>query len=184
MSVIDLMVLGILKYKPLNAYELVRVVDVYKINKWIKITAPSIYQNLKKMHKKEYLSSSTEKDGEMPEKTIYSITEKGEEYFTKLMLKNSKDPNKVYENFLPFISNLVHIDREFGMELLKDLKKTFITEKEEVDYYLNKLPADATLYDKAILNFYNKVLTAKLEWWEETYYEYKERGYGYPEIEK
>lgn len=180
MSVIDLTILGILKYKSSNPYEIVRIVDEYKINKWMKITAPSIYQNLKKMHSRGYLSCVTEKDGEMPEKTIYSITGHGEEYFLRLMEKNSENPLKVYENFLPFISNLVHIDRETGLEMLKKLRQRFLAEKEDVDNYLNKLPEDAVLYDKALLQYHSKILNAKLEWWDDLFIEYREKGYGYP----
>ncbi len=180
MSTINLMILGILKFKSQNAYEIVKVVEEYKIDKWIKITAPSIYQNIKKMMNKGYLSGVKEKDGEMPEKTVYSLTNEGENYFLSLMEKYSSCPDKAFENFLPFISNLLHINREQGIKMLENLRKRFEVEKEEIDFFLNKLPSDPSLYDKTILKFYEKTINAKLEWLDELFFEYKEKGYGDP----
>ena len=180
MSTINLMILGILKFNPLNAYELVKVVEEYKINKWIKITAPSIYQNLKKMMEKGYLSGIKTKEGEMPEKTIYSITPSGQSHFLELMGQYSRCPDRSYESFLPFISNLLHVEREQGVKMLADLKNRFNVEKEEIDFFYNKLPGNASLYDSAILRFYKKTIEAKLEWLEELDAEYKVKGYGHP----
>ncbi len=181
MSTVNLMILGFLKRKELNAYEIVKIIEEYKINNWIKMPAPSVYQTLKKMMKEGYLSGVIRKDGEMPEKTIYSITEKGEELFLKLMEKYSSCPDRAYENFLPFISNLVYMDRGDGNEMLEKLKERFDAEKGEIDFFKNRLSSGSSLYEKSIINFYDKVLTAKQEWLNDLADEYRVKGYGGPD---
>ena len=42
MSAIDLVVLGILKNKPMGAYDIQKVVEYHNISKWVKISTPSI----------------------------------------------------------------------------------------------------------------------------------------------
>lgn len=181
MSTVNLMILGILKYRPANAYEVVRVVDEYKIDKWIRIKAPSIYQNLKKMHQKGYLFAESVREGEMPEKTYYSLTHKGEEYYEELMGQYSSCPPQAYENYLPVISNLVHVkERSEGLKMLADLKHSFEVQLAEVDFFLNQLADNATLYDKAILLHYSRIINAKLEWINEVTEEYSQKGFGKP----
>lgn len=184
MSTINLMILGILKYRPINAYEIVKVIKDYKIDKWIKITAPSVYLNLRKMKEKGYLDGEIIKDSEAPERTIYSITGKGDEYYESLMKKYSSCPPPSYENYLPFISNLVHMEerREEGLDMLKALRNSFNTQIDEIDFFRKKLPGNATLYDKTILDLYHKILHAKLEWLDEMEAEYAENGYGRPKV--
>ena len=81
MSTVDLMLLGVLTKKPMNAYEMKKEMEIRNIQYWIKISSPSIYKNLVKLYKQGYIDGKTVRDGEMPEKTIYSINEKGREYF-------------------------------------------------------------------------------------------------------
>ena len=52
--------------------------DVYKrqISKWVKISTPSIYKKVIQLEEKGYISSHIEKEGKMPEKSVYSLTEK------------------------------------------------------------------------------------------------------------
>jgi DNA-binding PadR family transcriptional regulator len=85
MSTVDLMLLGALMEKPMNAYEMKKTMEFRNIRTWVKLSTPSIYKNLLSLKKKGYLDSKTVKESEMPEKTIYSINEKGRLYFIKLL---------------------------------------------------------------------------------------------------
>ena len=44
MAAIDLIVLGMLKKKPMGAYDIQKLVEYRNISKWVKISTPSVYK--------------------------------------------------------------------------------------------------------------------------------------------
>ena len=103
MATIDLIVLGMLKKEPLSAYDLQKLVEYRNISKWVKISTPSIYKKVIQLEEKGYISSHIEREGKMPEKSVYSLTEKGKRQFEKLMLEISCKPINIFLDF-----NAVH----------------------------------------------------------------------------
>lgn len=130
MSVVDLMLLGFLQEKPMNAYEIKKEVEQKNLVRWIKMSSPSIYRNISALADKGYIDGEIVREGEMPEKTIYTINGKGKSYFLHLMEQYSKAPPKIYLDFTAIISNLNHVDSETGQKLLDDLYRTFKETKE------------------------------------------------------
>ena len=92
MAAIDLIVLGMIKAQPQSAYELQKNVEYRNISKWVKVSTPSIYKKVVQMEEKGYIRGKTVKEGKMPEKTVYQITETGEEFFMKLMEETARQP--------------------------------------------------------------------------------------------
>ena len=76
MAAIDLIVLGMIKAQPQSAYELQKNVEYRNISKWVKVSTPSIYKKVVQMEEKGYIRGKTVKEGKMPEKTVYQITER------------------------------------------------------------------------------------------------------------
>ena len=85
MATIDLIVLGMLKKEPMSAYDIQKLVEYRNISKWVKISTPSIYKKTVQLEKKGFVKGSIVKEGKMPEKVIYSLTDAGQEEFEKLM---------------------------------------------------------------------------------------------------
>ena len=85
MATIDLIVLGILKKDPMSAYDIQKLVEYRKISKWVKISTPSIYKKAIQLEEKGLIRGEIVKEGKMPEKAIYSLTEAGEAEFERLM---------------------------------------------------------------------------------------------------
>ena len=79
MAAIDLVVLGMIKKQPLSAYDIQKLVEYRNISKWVKISTPSIYKKVIQLEEKGYIRSSSVKEGKMPEKAVYSLTDAGEE---------------------------------------------------------------------------------------------------------
>lgn len=71
------LLMGILYDKPLNAYEITKLLRYMNIQWWFSIADSTVYATLKTLEKKELITGTTEKVGNMPERTIYSLTEKG-----------------------------------------------------------------------------------------------------------
>ena len=106
MSSIDLFILGFIINQPMSAYEFAEFIKKYNFHEMIKISPAAIYKNLKRMYKQGYLESKKVKQGEMPEKSIYSITEKGRGYFMKLMDTMASKNYFIHFDFNTFFAHL------------------------------------------------------------------------------
>lgn len=123
MAAIDLIVLGMLKKEPMGAYDIQKLVEYRNISKWVKISTPSIYKKALQLEEKELIRGDAVKEGKMPEKTVYSLTDAGEKEFERLMLEIAASPIHI---FLDFNAVIVNLD-----SLPPDLQKTCIANIEE-----------------------------------------------------
>lgn len=112
MATIDLIVLGMVKQKPLSAYDIQKLVEYRNISKWVKISTPSIYKKVIQLEEKGYLKGNAVKEGKMAEKTVYSLTKDGEEQFEKLMLEIAAKPIRIFLDFNAVIVNLDSLSPE------------------------------------------------------------------------
>lgn len=156
----------------MSAYDLTKMTEFTRIKKWLKIGSPTIYQNLKKLAAKQYLSTKTVKEGNMPEKVMYSITASGEDYFLKLMKHFSEHPGKIYFDFNAFIINLQFVDKETGLDMLHNLRRYFEKGQEDLDRDISELD-NVSLAGKAIMKQYRLVFTGMIRWIEELIQEYE-----------
>src|SRR5574344_1472450 len=85
MSNIDLVLLGLIKQKSQSAYDIKKNIEYRNIPRWVKISKQSIYKKVLQLESKEYIVSHKEKEGNMPDKAVYTITDKGNDYFNRLM---------------------------------------------------------------------------------------------------
>lgn len=106
MSAIDLVVLGILKDKPMGAYDIQKVVESRHISKWVKISTPSIYKKVLQLEAKGLIASRSEKEGRMPEKAVYTITPEGERALERLMSEISRKPVRMFLDLNAVMVNL------------------------------------------------------------------------------
>ena len=70
-------ILGLIAEKPANAYELTRSLRLMNVKRWYPVADSTVYATVRVLEKKAYLAGKIQKDGNMPEKTIYTITESG-----------------------------------------------------------------------------------------------------------
>ncbi|WP_108670511.1 PadR family transcriptional regulator [Peribacillus acanthi] len=89
-----LMVLGLLKMKPMSGYEIQQILQVTQADRWAGILPGSIYHALKKMEKEELVEVETVEQTGHRIKAIYKITEKGEQEFL-ILLEESLKVNSV-----------------------------------------------------------------------------------------
>jgi DNA-binding PadR family transcriptional regulator len=74
---------GILWKNPLNGYELVKKLSVMEIKHWYNIAESTVYASIKMLEKKGNIEGKIEKKSNMPPKTIYTLTLKGETELTE-----------------------------------------------------------------------------------------------------
>ena len=74
MSNIDLVLLGLIKQKSQSAYDIKKNIEYRNIPRWVKISEQSIYKKVLQLESKEYIVSHKEKEGNMPDKAIYTLS--------------------------------------------------------------------------------------------------------------
>lgn len=112
MAAIDLIVLGMIKAQPQSAYELQKNVEYRNISKWVKVSTPSIYKKVVQLEEKGDIAGSVVKEGKMPEKTVYRITEAGEKHFLKLMEETAGQSVRLFLDFNAVIMSLDFVPEE------------------------------------------------------------------------
>ena len=122
MATIDLIVLGMLKKESLSAYDIQKMVEYRNISKWVKISTPSIYKKVIQLEEKGLISSHTEKNGKMPEKAVYTLTDAGKEEFENLMLEISCKPINIFLDFNAVIVNLESMPKKRRKKCLNNIE--------------------------------------------------------------
>ncbi|MDO4555287.1 MAG: PadR family transcriptional regulator [Lachnospiraceae bacterium] len=129
MATIDLIVLGMLKDQSLSAYDIQKLVEYRNISRWVKISTPSIYKKVIQLEGKGYITGNTVKEGKMPEKEVYSLTESGNQEFEKLMLEISAKPIHIFLDFNAVIVNIDKLTPECRTQCLDSIKDGISTLK-------------------------------------------------------
>lgn len=73
------LLLGIIYEKPLNAYEITKLLAYMNIKWWFNIADSTVYTTLKNLEKRGLIEGTIERIGNMPDRTIYSLTGKGKD---------------------------------------------------------------------------------------------------------
>ncbi len=78
------MMLGLINKQPLNAYEIIKVLECMNVQWWYDIANSTVYATLRTLDNRGLIVGVSEKNGNMPYRTVYSISDKG-----KMELKNT-----------------------------------------------------------------------------------------------
>lgn len=130
MATIDLIVLGMLRKESLSAYDIQKLVEYRNISKWVKISTPSIYKKVLQLEEKGLISSHTEREGKMPEKAVYTLTDAGKGEFERLMLEISCKPINIFLDFNAVIVNLESMSKERQKECLDNIERNMNAQKD------------------------------------------------------
>jgi len=166
MAAIDLIVLGMLKKESLSAYDIQKLVEYRNISKWVKISTPSIYKKVIQLEEKGLILSRIEKNGKMPEKAVYSLTEAGKEEFEKLMLEISCKPINIFLDFNAVIVNLENMPKDSQKECLDNIERSMKVMKTylEENIALKENAPDVPITGRAVLR-QQFLLTQTIEEW-------------------
>lgn len=138
MATIDLIVLGMLKKETLSAYDIQKLVEYRNISKWVKISTPSIYKKVIQLEEKGYITGNIVKEGKMPEKAVYSLTEPGEKEFERLMFEIAAQPIHFFLDFNAVIVNLPNLPEEEQKECVSRIQENIEVLKEYLEENIRK----------------------------------------------
>jgi DNA-binding PadR family transcriptional regulator len=137
LSAINLVLLGFLMDESMSAYDLDKLITRDNIKEMVKISTPAVYKNLVKLKENGFLAAQTIKEGEMPEKTIYRVTDLGRQYFMELMYKYAGEKVKISFDLNALIINLNKVDKDKALRMLENIRNGF--------YFQQKILADQLL---------------------------------------
>lgn len=152
--------LGILKEKPLNPYEIVKILDRLNISRWSSISASSVYATIRTMEKKSFITGEKFKTSAMPEKTVYSVTPAGEAAFINALKDYLTDDIADITKFNLGTLFLCHLGKTDVIRILEKRLRLIsdnIQETEEVysTYKNHPVPEYALVSLVHNINFYN-----------------------------
>lgn len=92
-AITRLSLLALLSFKPMHGYELRKEIEDRRMDRWADIRYGSIYAGLKQLTKEELLEEAgTERDGNLPPRTLYRTTEAGKEQMLALLRQAWVEP--------------------------------------------------------------------------------------------
>ncbi len=173
-STIDLIILGFLLDKAMNAYELANFIIEKHVGRFLKISPPTIYKSCKRLYEEDLLKGEKVKEGELPEKTVYRVTKKGKERFFVLMEQFSSNFTPYFLDCNAFIWNIEKVERKRGLEMLRNLQGELLSLKKWISQHEKEKSKNMSFASKAIVKQYRMTISILLKWSEETIRDYKQ----------
>jgi DNA-binding PadR family transcriptional regulator len=123
----ELVILGLLKIKPMHGYEIQTIIQESKIDDWANLLSGSIYYSISKLEKDGLIQPFKEERTGSRVRVIYSITKAGEEKHVALLKEKLGDkPHSLKSDFMLALSMIHHLEKDEARliltENLKELK--------------------------------------------------------------
>ena len=107
----DLVLLGLILEKDCCGYDIITEIRKRELDRWAKISTSTVYTRLAKLEKTGYILGHIEREGNRPERTVYSLAEKGHDLFRKEVVRHltgfNDDPRTLGFAFLYGIDSIV-----------------------------------------------------------------------------
>lgn len=155
-------ILALIERHPLNAYEIIKMLNHMKVKEWYNVADSTVYATIKAMEKKEYIIGVVQKDGNMPDKTVYSLTSTGKEEVTRTISHYISDFD--YDT-IPFsIAGffITILEKEKAVDLLQKRLKLLAKILSGITEQLDRL-ADSNIPPFAVFNIKRSELIVDAE---------------------
>lgn len=121
MSSTRLLILGVLRqHPPLHGYDVRRELETWRAEEWANVAYGSIYFALNKMAAEGLVEAvGTDQVGKRPARTLYTIAERGEREFQRLVREHWWERKKVVDPFQVALTFMADLPRD---ELLAALR--------------------------------------------------------------
>lgn len=123
-STIDLILLGMIQEEASSAYDLQKKIKQRNISCWVQVSKTSIYKRVQILESDGCVKSTTTSQGNMPLKTVYSITDEGKKTLLAGMRKTSKEALRFFIDFNAVLINLAHFNEDVQKEMLINIQNS------------------------------------------------------------
>ena len=117
------LLLGIIAETPINPYEITKLMDYISVGNWLSLAPSSIYAAIKSLQDKGYITGKNIKEGNMPEKTVYTITEAGQKQLNIAIEGFLGNLEWDYAKFNIATILICHIAKDRALEILNEKVK-------------------------------------------------------------
>ena len=117
------LLLGIIAETPINPYEIIKLMDYISVGNWLSLAPSSIYATIKTLQDKGYITGKNIKEGNMPEKTVYTITEAGQKQLNIAIEGFLGNLEWDYAKFNIATILICHIAKDRALEILNEKVK-------------------------------------------------------------
>jgi len=160
---IDLIILGMLIEKPQSAYDIQKDIEYHHLDRWSKISIPSVYKKVIQLEEKGLLESTIVQGSKLSNKAVYSITDAGIKRFSKLMTELSLTEPLVLFDFNILIANITRLQFNQGLELIQNLKGKLSDALQSYKNWEEEF-SDIPFNGKAIIGQQISVYITLIEW--------------------
>ena len=84
----DLVLLGLILEKERSGYDIITEISSRELDRWANLSTSTVYNRLTTLEKNECILGRAEREGNRPERMVYTITEKGRDVLRKEVLKH------------------------------------------------------------------------------------------------
>jgi len=139
LSKLAALILGVVSERERNPYEITKMLEQLNTRKLLPLADSTVYATINNLKKQGLITGRTERNGNLPEKTIYSITPEGEFEFHESITSFLEDDVNSPSNF------------DIGILLMHNLSKPEILIK--LKKKLERLESNSYTIRKQILSF-------------------------------
>lgn len=156
----DALILGMLLDDPLSPYDMAKLAQTINPNYWITIAKQTFYVNVQRLAKKGLIEGHTIRQGKMPEKTLYTLTNSGKEAITKRFLDFLASDELDTEMFrlAIFLLAYIPVEREelypYLWERITQLTKLDESLSQKMEVAQEQLPQEQLPLNVYIINKY------------------------------
>ncbi|WP_347862007.1 helix-turn-helix transcriptional regulator [Salimicrobium sp. PL1-032A] len=124
-----ILILGLLKEYPRHPYEMKRAMIDQKWNKLISITDGNLYHNIRRAKERGHIREiKTEKVDQRPNRTVYELTEEGEEELSAMIVDAFRKQEMNVSLIYPALLFVRYSDTSLVEEALRSWAKTLDSE--------------------------------------------------------
>jgi DNA-binding PadR family transcriptional regulator len=128
----ELVILGLLKIKPMHGYEIQTIIQDSKIDDWANLLSGSIYYSISKLEKDGLIEPFKEERTGSRVRVIYKITKAGEEKHLVLLKEIlGEKPHSLKSDFMLALSMIHYLEKEKAVLILKQNLKDLIKLREQ-----------------------------------------------------
>jgi DNA-binding PadR family transcriptional regulator len=115
-----LLILGVIADEPINPYAISKLISFKRKNLRGKIPDSTVYGIINMLHKKKLISGKKVKNGNMPDRTVYSITPKGRELLNNNLMTYLSTPEDTLSELPLSLFLMGSLDKDEVLEALKE----------------------------------------------------------------
>jgi DNA-binding PadR family transcriptional regulator len=117
-----LLILGVVADEPINPYAISKLISYKRRNLRGKIPDPTVYGIINMLHEKKLIKGKKVKNGNLPYRTMYSITQKGKDLLNKNLVAYLSTPEDTLSELPLALFLMGSLEKEQVLAALKEYR--------------------------------------------------------------